>query len=104
MGDSYAKGKGVKAGWQVLQVGDQTVPLSVGPGEVRRLLDSQSQGLDLYTPRSGNSKDLKVNFLDREGNPRIFVFKSAPLGLIMAKDDPTVIQAFSVGSYAKEKG
>merc|ERR1712039_955071 len=84
---SYAKEKGVQAGWTVTQVGATTIPTPCRPGEVERLVKEQSVGMDIWphdSPR-GNVKGLRVHFNDDAGDTRIFNFKSWPLGLVLSK-------------------
>jgi len=104
--DSYAKDKGVKVGWQVVQVAETMITANSQPGEVRQILDYESRGLQPYAMSNSpkGPKDVKVHFLDHSGDTRVFRFKSAPLGFIMDERDPALIKSFVIGSYAKEKG
>merc|ERR1712146_612904 len=47
---------------------------------------------------------VKVVFLDAMKAQHHLVFDCAPWGLSFYKDDPTKVQDFRVGSYAREKG
>lgn len=50
------------------------------------------------------SAGLDVHFLDAGNTAHQLTFNCKPWGLIFFKDDPTRVQDFRVGSYAREKG
>mmetsp|Transcript_8358 Transcript_8358/g.23554 ORF Transcript_8358/g.23554 Transcript_8358/m.23554 type:complete len:553 (+) Transcript_8358:86-1744(+) len=54
--------------------------------------------------RVQDGKALRVHFVDKGGDKKIFRFEYQPLGMILSRHKPVAVERFVVGSYAKDKG
>jgi len=96
--DSHARATGVDEGWAVVRVGDCVL----GPAaELPQLMHHIKAGLG-HLPHE--SKGLRMDFLDRNARKRTLYFQRQPLGLVIGRSPPRVVEGFNENSYARERG
>lgn len=93
--NSYAKERGVQAGWTLTRIGDQAVPASLTSEQVDRRILENSATLAVWP--------LRMDF-DTGRGVRTFYFEKQPLGMELLNRLPIRVDTLRPDSYARACG
>jgi len=93
--NSYAKERGVQAGWTITRIGDQMVPTNLSFEQVDRRIAEGTASLEAWP--------LRLDF-DTGKWIRTFFFEKQPLGMELLNKLPIRVDTFKPDSYAKSCG
>lgn len=93
--NSYAKERGVQAGWTITRIGDQTIPTNLSFEQVDRRIAEGTASLEAWP--------LRLDF-DTGKGIRTFYFEKQPLGMELLNKLPIKVDTFKPDSYAKSCG